>query len=150
MKRLFKNISLYFTALLVLFLSIGISFSKMSCSLENSFYFGIEAPVCSKSVDMICDKIQETVSCCMKEIETTCCFSESQEKTCNSDTQTIHFDFETLITELEVKFQVPELLSLFNTNNFFLVISSEITYSSSIPPPKLYKPELSKIQSFLL
>ncbi len=150
MKRLFKNIGIYFTALLVLFLSVGISFSKMSCSVGNSFYFGIEIPSCSKSVDVICEKKQEKVSCCMKKIETTCCCSETKEKTCNSDTQTIHFDFETLITELEVKFQVPELLSLFNTNNFFLVIFEEITYSSGIPPPKLSKPELSKIQSFLL
>ena len=39
---------------------------------------------------------------------------------------------------------------LFNTNNFFSVISSEITYVSGIPPPKLNQPELSKIQSFLL
>ena len=149
MKRLFKNISLYFTTLLVLFLSVGISFSKMSCSVDNSFYLGIEVPSCSESVEVICEKKQEKVSCCMKEIEKTCC-PETKDKTCNSDTQTIHFDFETLITKLEIKFQVLELLSSFNTNNFFSVISSEITYVSGIPPPKLYKPELSKIQSFLL
>jgi len=149
MKSLFKNISLYFTALLVLFLSVGISFSKMRCSLDNSFYLGIEVASCSESVEVICEQKQEKVSCCMEVIEITCC-PATKEKTCNSDTQTIHFDFETLITELEIKFHVPELLSLFNTNNFFSVISSAITYSSGIPPPKLYRPELSKIQSFLL
>jgi len=149
MKRLFKNISLYFTALLVLFLSVGISFSKMSCSVDNSFYLGIEVPSCSESIEVICDQKQEKVSCCIKETEKTCC-PETKDKTCNSDTQTIHFDFETLITELEINFQVPELLSLFNTNNLFSVISAEITSISGIPPPKLYKPELSKIQSFLL
>lgn len=149
MKRLFKNISLYFTALLVLFLSVGVSFSKMSCSKDSAFYLGTEVPSCSESVEVICEKQQQKVSCCMKEIEKTCC-PETKDKTCNSDTETIHFDFETFITELEINFQVPEILSLFNTYNLFSVVSSEITCFSGIPPPKLYKPELSKIQSFLL
>ena len=149
MKRLFKNISLYFTALLVLFLSVGVSFSKMSCSKDSAFYLGTEVPSCSESVEVICEKQQQKVSCCMKEIEKTCC-PETKDKTCSSDTKTIHFDFETLIVDSENKLHVLQLLSIFDINSLYSVVSQEITYFSGIPPPKLYKPEFSKIQSFLL
>lgn len=149
MRTLIKNISTFFVSVIVLFLSIGISFSKMSCSLDNSFYFGTKVPSCSEVFDVSCIEEQEKISCCINEIEKTCCL-DTDDESCNSETQTIHFDFETLIVNSEYEFKAPELFSFVCINKLFSFIFTETTYFSGIPPPKLNQPKLAELQSFLL
>jgi hypothetical protein len=150
MKNLIKNISLLFVATLVVFLSIGFSLSQMSCSEGGTIYIGTEVPSCSESLEINCEQKQEKVSCCLTKIEKTCC-PETKDNTCNSDTENLHFEFETIVSDSEHSFIIPQFISPLILRDLFSVISSsKITYFSGIPPPKLLKPDLPKIQSFLL
>lgn len=150
MKFFFKNTFINLMALLVMVLSLGIHVSKMKCDKGGSVYVGTEVPSCSEENEVICAKEQEKVTCCMLEIQKSCC-PETQDKSCASETQNLQFDFETLLTVFDLDFSsLNVLLYTLISNDKAAVFSKQINYVSGIPPPKLYKPVLAKIQSFLL
>ena len=150
MKQILRNISLVIMTIFVVFLSMGVNISKMRCDEAGTLYLGSEVPSCSEENEVVCAKAQEKVSCCMIEVKKSCC-PETKDKSCASSTQNIHFDFETLLTAFEPDFSVaPILLFTFNLRYCFNTDYNVQTYLSDIPPPKLHKPVLSNIQSFLL
>ena len=149
MKNTFKNTSVLLIATIVMFLSIGMNISKMKCAEDGALYFGTEVPSCSIESEVLCEKNEEKVSCCMIEVEKSCC-PETEDNSCASETENIQFDFETLVSDSELSFKEEILLysNIFVSNCFhqFKSVSAYI----SIPPPKLNKPLLTNIQSFLL
>ena len=149
-KEIFKVVFSILMSLFILTISVGMNISKMKCDDEGTLYLGSEPPSCSMENEVICTKAQEKVSCCMKEIKKSCC-PEKNDNSCESETEIIQFDFETFVTVFEVDFSVaPVLLFAFNLTDCFNANYNLQTYLSDIPPPKLHKPVLSKIQSFLL
>ena len=149
-KQVLINISLVIMILLVVFLSMGVNISKMRCDEGGSLYLGSEVPSCSMESEIICAKEQEKVFCCMKEIKKSCC-PERDDDSCESETKTIQFNFQTLVKSFDLNFSVGLiLLFAFTLVDCFNTDYNGQTYLSDIPPPKLHKPVLSKIQAFLL
>ena len=150
LKEIFKAVFSIVMAVFILSVSIGMNISKMNCDKDGSVYLGIEVPSCSEEYEVVCNKDQEKVTCCMIEIQKSCC-PETNDESCASSTQNIHYDFETILTVFELDFsEKASLLSFFNSyesKSYFVKVSN---YLSGIPPPKLNKPILAKIQSFLL
>ena len=97
----------------------------------------------------LCVRFPE-ISCCILEIKKSCC-PEQTDNNCSSDTELIQFDFETIVESIEHN---TSLLNAFYVNsyvsNYFTFNYNVNNYKSGIPPPKLLKPILSKIQSYLL
>ncbi len=150
MKFFIKNTFVNLMALLVIVLSLGIHVSKMKCDKGGSVYVGTEVPSCSEENEVICAKEQEKVTCCMIEIQKSCC-PETQDKSCASETQNLQFDFETLLTVFNLDFSsVNVLLYTLVTCDKTSIYTNQINHLSGIPPPKLHKPQLAEIQSFLL
>ena len=150
MKHILRNISLVILTALVVFLSMGVNISKMRCDEDGSFYLGSEVPSCSMDNEVICAKEQEKVSCCMLEVVRSCC-PEKKDNSCASETETLQFDFETLISAFELNFkEISALLYTVVLHDKQCDLKKNINYISGIPPPKLHKPVLSKIQAFLL
>ena len=150
MKQILRNISLGIMTILVVFLSMGVNISKMRCDKTGSLYLGSEVPSCSMDNAVICTKAQEKVSCCMLEVKKSCC-PEKKDNSCASETETIQFDFETLVTVFELN--LKEISALLYTVVLYdkqCNLKKHINYISGMPPPELYKPELTEIQSFLL
>ena len=149
-KEIFKVVSSIVMAVFILSVSMGMNISKMNCDEDGSVYLGIEVPSCSEEYEVVCNKDQEKVTCCMIEIQKSCC-PETNDKSCASSTQNIHYDFETILTVLELDFsEKSSLLPFFNSydsKSYFVKVNN---YFSGIPPPKLNKPQLAQIQSFLL
>jgi len=149
-KEIFKVVFSIVMAIFILSMSMGMDISTMKCDKDGTLYLGSEVPSCSEENEVVCTKEQEKVSCCMKEIKKSCC-PETKDKSCASSTQNIHFDFETLLTSFDPDFSVASiLLFAFNLTDCFNANYNVQTYLSDIPPPKLHKPVLSNIQSFLL
>jgi hypothetical protein len=150
LKEIFKAVFSIVMAVFILSVSMGMNISKMNCDKDGSVYLGIEVPSCSEEYEVVCNKEQEKVTCCMIEIQKSCC-PETNDESCASSTQNIHYDFETILTVLELDFsEKASLLSFFNSyesNSYFVKVNN---YFSGIPPPKLNKPILAKIQSFLI
>jgi len=150
MKRMFRNISLVMMTILVVFLSMGVNISKMQCDKEGRVFIGTETMSCSASKDIICDSNQEKITCCILEIKKSCCPKQT-DNSCSSETELIQFDFETIVesinhnTSLSNSIYINSIVSNYFTSNY-----NVNNYKSGIPPPKLYKPILAKIQSFLL
>ena len=150
MKKMFRNISLVMMTILVVFLSMGVNISKMQCDKAGRVFIGTETMSCSADKDIICDSNQEKISCCILEIKKSCC-PEQTDNNCSSDTELVQFDFETIVesiehnTSLSITFYINSVVSSYFTNNYIVN-----NYKSGIPPPKLHKPILVKIQSFLL
>jgi len=137
-------------SILVLVLSLGIHISKMKCNEDGDLYLGSSVPSCSMQNEVICEGKQEKISCCMKEIKKSCC-PEKNDNSCASEIKAIQFDFETLLTAFDPDFSVaPILLFIFAFTDCFNANYNGQTYLSDMPPHKLHKPVLSKIQSFLL
>jgi len=150
MKQILRNISLVIMIVLVVFLSMGVNISKMRCDEAGSLYLGSEVPSCSMENEVICAKEQEKVSCCMLEIKKSCC-PEKKGNSCASETETIQFDFETLVSVFELNFkEISALLYTIVLHDKQCDLKKHINYISGIPLPKLNKPELAQIQSFLL
>ena len=150
MKLILINISLVILTILVVFLSMGVNVSKMRCDEGGTLFLGSEVPSCSEKNEVVCAKQQEKVSCCMIEVKKSCC-PETNDKSCTSSTQNIHFDFETLITVFDFDFkEISSFLYSVVLYDKQCVLKKSINYISGMPPPKLHKPELAKIQSFLL
>ena len=150
MKQILRNISLVIMTILVVFLSMGVNISKMRCDKTGSLYLGSEVPSCSMDNAVICTKAQEKVSCCMLEIKKSCC-PEKKDNSCASETETIQFDFETLVTVFELNLkEISALLYTVVLHDKECDLKKYINYISGIPLPKLNKPQLAQIQSFLL
>jgi len=149
-KEIFKLVFSIVMAVFILSVSMGMNISKMKCDEDGSVYLGTEVPSCSEEYEVVCTKEQEKVSCCMIEIQKSCC-PETNDKSCASSTENIHYDFETILTVFELDFSEKTiLLSFFNSyesKSYFVKVNN---YFSGIPPPKLNKPQLAQIQSFLL
>jgi hypothetical protein len=150
LKEIFKVVFSIVMAVFILSISMGMNISKMKCDEDGSVYLGTEVPSCSVESEVVCNKKQEKVSCCMIEIQKSCC-PETNDKSCASSTQNIHYDFETILTVLELDFsEKSSLLPFFNSydsKSYFVKVNN---YFSGIPPPKLNKPQLAQIQSFLI
>ena len=150
LKEIFKVVFSIVMAVFILSVSMGMNISKMKCDEDGSVYLGTEVPSCSVENEVVCNKKQEKVSCCMIEIQKSCC-PETNDESCASSTQNIHYDFETILTVFELDFsKITILLSFLNSydsKSYFVKVNN---YFSGIPPPKLNKPILAKIQSFLI
>ena len=149
-KEIFKVVFSIVMLVFILSISMGVNISKMKCNEDGDLYLGSSVPSCSMENEVICEGKQEKISCCMKEIKKSCC-PEKNDNSCASETETIQFSFETLLTSFDPDFSAaPILLFAFNFTNCFNANYNVQTYLSDIPPPKLHKPVLSNIQSFLL
>ncbi len=149
MKRIQKIVSVIL-AVFVLLIAVGVNISKMKCDDDGALYFGTEVPSCSMEKEVACELSQKKVSCCMAEIEKTCC-PETKDNSCASETELFHFDFETLVTSSNINFSIVSVMDVFLTISSSNYINLKVVkYLSGIPPPKLKKPVLSQIQSFLL
>ena len=143
LKEIFKVVFPIVMVVFILSISMGVNISKMKCDENGSVYLGSEVPSCS--VENV-----EKVTCCMIEVGKSCC-PEMNDNTCASETQNIHFDFETLLTAFELDFSsVNSLLYTLIPYDKASDFTKVINYFSGMPPPKLHKPVLAKIQSFLL
>ena len=150
LQEIFKVVFSIVMAVFILSISMGMNISKMKCDEDGSVYLGTQVPSCSEKNEVVCNKAQEKVSCCMIEVEKSCC-PETNDKSCASSTQNIHYDFETLLTVFELDFsEKASLLSFFNLYDNKLYFVKVNNYLSGIPPPKINKPKLAQIQSFLL
>ena len=150
LKEVFKVVFSIVMAVFILSVSMGMNISRMKCDEEGNVYFGTEVPSCSVENEVVCNKEQEKVSCCMIEVQKSCC-PETNDKSCASSTQNIHYDFETILTIFELDFsEKTSLLSFFNSYDSISYFVKVNYYFSGIPPPKLNKPQLAQIQSFLL
>jgi len=149
MRNALKNISVFMMAIIVLFLSIGMSISKMKCADNTQLYFGKDVPSCSMDKEVVCQEKQEKVSCCI-EVEKQCC-PEAMDKSCSSETEKIQFDFETTISVNNFDYFLSKTSFFYiSTFNHFLINERRTNYLSGISPPKISKPILSQIQTFLL
>ena len=149
-KEIFKVVVSIVMVVFILSISMGVNISKMKCNEDGDLYLGSEVPSCSMENEVICEGKQEKISCCMKEIKKLCC-PEKNDNSCASETETIQFDFETLLTAFDPDFSVASiLLFAFNLTDCFNANYNVQIYLSDISPPKLHKPVLSKLQSFLL
>ena len=150
LKEIFQVAFSILMAVFILFISMGMNISKIKCDEDGGVYLGTQVPSCSEKNEVVCNEEQEKVSCCMIEIQKSCC-PETNDKSCASSTQNIHYDFETILTVFELDFsEKTSLLSFFNfydSKSYFVKVNH---YFSGIPPPKLNKPQLAQIQSFLL
>ena len=149
MRKVIENICVLMLTTLVLFLSVGMHISKMNCSKDNRFFLGTTVPNCMQESEMSCVVDFQKTSCCQKnEIEQSCC-PQTNDNSCASETTNIQFDFETLIPVFSPNFEFLSvfLRVLFDKGFYY---TNDIYYVSSIPPPKINKPLLMDIQSFLL
>jgi len=149
-RQIFKVVFSILMAVFILSISMGMNISKMKCDEDGSVFLGTQVPSCSEENEVVCNKEQEKVSCCMIEVVKSCC-PETNDKSCASSTQNIHYDFETILTLFELDFsEKTSLLSFsisYNSKSYFVKVNN---YFSGTPPPKLNKPKLAQIQSFLL
>lgn len=149
MRKFFKNICIFLLTTFVLFLSIGIHVSKMGCSKDSGIFIGKEVLNCMQSKNTACIMDLQKISCCKKdEIKQTCC-PVKEDNSCASETTNIQFDFETIISVFDPDFELQRVL-LRVVYHKYVYYTTDIDYVTSIPPPKINKPELIEIQSFLL
>ena len=154
MKNLLQKISVVLLSSIVLFLSIGVSFSNKCCSstpINKSLELSNNIYLCKDISQNLCSELKNEKSCCSIEIEKKCC-CDLNENNCSSYIQNFFFDFETLISINNLKFNFNKYLDFcfdrnkIVSNSFFLHSQKR----SSIRLKILVKPQLSKIQSFLL
>ena len=157
MKHIVTNISLLFLSALVIFLSIGVSISKMNCiqkqcSEDGKIFIGTEVPNCIEKKEMACNMVFNNITCCeKKEIETTSCCSDKEDGSCASETTNIQFDFETLVSFFEFDFkQISIFLYTSFLYNQVCNLKPQLNYLKEVPLLQLSKPEIEEIQSFLL
>lgn len=151
LKEIFQKVFSIIMAVFILVISIGMNISKMKCDEDGSMYLGTKVPSCSELNDLMGkNKDKEKTSCCITDVKEICC-PETNDKSCSSITQNIHYDFETILTVFD--FDLSKKTCLFSFFNSYESKSQFVkvnNYFSGIPPPKLKKPHLAQIQSFLL
>ena len=151
MKRILSNIGVIISSLLVLLLSIGVSVSKMNCSMDNKLFLGTEVPNCMESQDKLATLQIKSTSCCKKTESITTCCPQTNDNSCSSDTRSVKFDFETLTSVFSLKLLNLEL-------QYLLVIFNDLHSEESIYNSIFYnhlnkgylRPLLTNLQSFLL
>lgn len=150
MKCIIQNIIFIPMAIFIMLLSMGLNISKMKCAEGGAVYLGTEVPSCSQEKEVQCEQVQKKVTCCILEIEKSCC-PETEDKSCASETELLHFDFETIISFSNYDFSllVQPIINII-CSDIFSISKLSNNFQSGIPPPKLNKPVLSQIQSFLL
>ena len=152
MKKIFSNISIFFLTILVIFLSIGVSISKMECSKDGKIFIGTEVPNCMKEQEIYSTHELKKMSCCQRDDDLQSCCPQTEDDSCARETINIQFDFETLISSYIVN--AEETYTLVYICLLFEKSYVSQQYSSSLRevslPPNINKPELSQIQSFLL
>ena len=150
MMQTLKRISTILCAFFVLVLSFGFQISKMACDSTGAMYFGNKVPSCKIESDLNCHEDSIEVSCCSAVKQDSCCPSADGDE-CLSITQDFQFKFETFKV---VKILEFSYLGFIIYTNSIELIYSQINYFNvsqyGIPPPNIYKPKLSNIQSFLL
>ena len=67
LKEIFKVVFSIVMAVFILSISMGMNISKMKCDEDGSVYLGTEVPSCSVENEVVCNKEQEKVTCCMIE-----------------------------------------------------------------------------------
>ena len=157
MKHIFTNISLLFLSALVIFLSIGVSVSKMhcaqkQCSEDGKIFIGTEVPNCIDKKEIACNMVFNNITCCeKKEVEKTSCCSDKEDGSCASETANIQFNFETLISSFEFAFkQISILLYTSFLYDQVCNLKPHLKYLKAVPLLQLSKPKIEEIQSFLL
>lgn len=150
MECIIKNIIFIPLAIFIMLLSMGLNISKMKCAEGGAVYLGTEVPSCRQEKEVQCEQVQKKVTCCMLEIEKAC-YPVTEDKSCASVTKLVHFDFETIISFSNYDFLllVLPIINIICSDVFYISKISN-NFQSGIPPPKLNKPVLSQIQSFLL
>ena len=150
MKWIIQNIIFIPMAIFIMLLSMGLNISKMKCAEGGAVYLGTKVPSCSQEKEVQCEQVQKKVTCCMLEIEKACC-PETEDKSCESETELVHFDFHTIISFYNYDFFLL-VYPIINVISFDVFYISKISnnFQSGISPPKLNKPVLSQLQSFLL
>ena len=157
MKQTFTHISLIILSFIVVFLSIGVSISKMQCSdriqcpQDGKVFIGKEVVSCIENKEISSNMTANELFCCKKkEVPKSCCPNE-EDSSCESETADIQFNFETFVNSFEFKFkEVNILLYTYFLHDKVCAFKQQLNYSRSIPLLTLYKPELPEIQSFLL
>ena len=151
MRQIFVNIYLVLLATFVVFLSVGVSISKMQCSKDGKIFIGAEIPNCMEKQAIACDIVLNEISCCQKEEAQESCCPQTNDNSCAGETANIQFDFETVISSFEVNFKaISILLYTCYIHELTYNLKQELNYSKVISLLRLYKPELAKIQAFLL
>ena len=148
MELIIRNISLFIVSILVLFLSMGVSVSKMKCSENGELFLGKKVPNCIENKDVSCF-LEEDASCCNKQVIEQSCCPETNDNTCAGETTNVQFDFETIISCYDFSCVFSPIECHLLESRF--VLKRQLKYFlHDIPPPKLLKKYLSQIQSFLL
>lgn len=151
MRNFFTSISLFLLSILVVFLSVGVSISKMQCSADGKFFLGTKVPNCIEELEISCALQTQQVSCCKKTETIESCCPQTGDDSCASETANFQFDFETLMTSIEFNFEMIKVL-LYASFTFDQLchLIEQLNYLREIPLVSIHKPELSKTQSFLL
>ena len=152
MKQIFSNISIFFLTVLVVFLSIGVSISKMQCSKDGKIFIGTQVPNCMQIEAMVCSDDLKAFSCCTKKDNLQSCCPQTEDDSCASETANIQFDFETVVSSFILDFKEKiTLVYTYILNEKSYVVKHKIVFLRYGPlPPNLLKPKLAEIQSFLL
>ena len=152
MNQIFSNIAVFLLTILVIFLSVGVSISKMQCSTDGKIFIGTQVPNCMQIDEMACSDDLKEFSCCIQEEDVQSCCPQTKEDSCASETTNIQLDFETLISSLILDFKETSALvyiCLFN-EKYYVLKNQFVCLSDGPLPPNLLKPKLAEIQSFLL
>ena len=152
MKQILSNISVFLLTILVVFLSVGVSISKMQCSKDGKIFLGTQVPNCMQIEEMVCSDALKEFSCCAKEDDLQTCCPQTEDDSCASETANIQFDFETLVSSFILDFK--EIISLvytcFSNEKSYIFKNQFVCLRDGPLPPHLLKPKLAEIQSFLL
>ena len=152
MKQILSNITVFLLTFFVVFLSVGVSISKMQCSKDGKIFLGTQVPNCMQIEEIVCSDDLKEFSCCTKEDNLQSCCPQTEDDSCASETANIQFDFETLVSSFILDFKetialvytcLPNERSYIFTNQFVCLRDGPL-------PPHLLKPKLAEIQSFLL
>ena len=148
-RQIILNFSLVILSAFVFFLSVGVSISKMYCSLDGKIFFGKEVPNCMTENDISCDENLVIFSCCDVEVISESCCPQTNDNSCASETKNIQFDFVTYLTAFE--FEVFKDFYILLLTHFFENVQDDIKkHPFVVPLIEIRKPILSKIQSFIL
>ena len=152
MKQIFSNITVFLLTILVVFLSVGVSISKMQCSKDGKVFFGTQVPNCMQIEEMVCSDDLKEFSCCTKEDNLQTCCPQTEDDSCASETANIQFDFETLVSSfiLDFKEAVALVYTCLPNEKSYILKNQFVCLRDGPLLPHFLKPKLAEIQSFLL
>ena len=97
MKRKSQNIATYLLASIVLFLSIGVNISKITCHENSIISFGNSQLACHEDIIDQCALEVTSESCCSVEEIVECC--SSFKDACDKESSILQYFFYTIISE---------------------------------------------------